>query len=73
MPVAIQTTEKLYKTNEAAEFLGISLDTIRKHVQRGNLHWFERVGLGYLFKESELSRFSKAKRKQGNPLLSRQN
>lgn len=71
MPVAIQTREKIYKTAEAALYIGLSIDTFRKHVQRDNVHPFERVGLGYLFLESELTRFKKELRPRGNPAFSR--
>lgn len=75
MTVAIQSNEKLYTTKAAAEYLGLSLDTIRKYIQRGSITPLDEcAGNGYLIEESELKRYLKeSKDRRGNPAFLRRN
>ena len=72
MAVAIQSDEKLYTTPEAAQYLGMPLDSVRRHIQRGNIRPMKkRVGQNYLITESELDRFNENRRPRGNPAFYR--
>ena len=65
--MTISPTETLYTSIEAAFRLGLKPDTVRKLVQRNLLHPHKTIGRSYLFRQSELDRYSKEKNPQGNP------
>lgn len=69
--MAFQSKEKMFTTEDAAKFLHLQPDTVRKHVQRGNLSPQMEIGNSYIFAESELSRFKLEKRERGNPAFQR--
>lgn len=73
--MAIESKEKLYTTKAAAEYIGLSLDTIRKYIQRGTITPIdERAGNGHLIEESELIRYlHENKDRRGNPAFLRRN
>lgn len=69
--MTIQTKETLYTSLEAALYLGLKNDTVRKHVQRGLLQVHDTIGKAYLFAKSELDRYKKERLPRGNPSLQR--
>lgn len=56
---------KLYRTIDAAVYLGLSHHTIRKYVQRELLVPYMTVGQNYLFLKPELDRYRREKRAVG--------
>lgn len=72
MSVAIQSDEKLYTSVQAARYIGVSLDTVRKYIQRGTIVPLDRAGNAHLIEESELDRYLREnKDRRGNPAFSR--
>jgi excisionase family DNA binding protein len=65
MAVSIKTTERVYGTKEAAEYLNLGTDTVRQYVHRGLLHAFDTLSGRYLFKESELRRYNSERKPPG--------
>lgn len=65
--MVLQAREPVLDSNEAAEFLSLSVHTIHKHVQRGKLRPVRRVGTACLFLESELRRYKRERKPRGNP------
>lgn len=65
--MAIVTREKLYLTPEAAKFLKVAEDTVRKYIQRGLIKPLTTAGHAYLIEESELRRYNRERRGRGNP------
>lgn len=65
--MSFTTEQKLYTTPDAAEFLGLQANTVRKLVQRELLTPFQKIGQSYLFVESELKRYREEKSPPGNP------
>lgn len=64
----IETGVVLFTSAEAAEYIGRSIESIRKYVQRGQLTPCElKVGVSNLFTKFELDRFLKHKRSPGRP------
>ena len=57
---------KLYGTKEAAEYLGLSVPTIKYHVKQGNLTG-QKVGHSLVFTRAELDRFKREKRPPHRP------
>jgi excisionase family DNA binding protein len=58
---------KIYKTADAAKYLGLAADTIRKYVQNKQLTPLMTVGQNYVFSKEELDRYRKEKRPVGRP------
>jgi excisionase family DNA binding protein len=54
-------------TSEVASRLGITSDTVRRHVMLGNLAALRKTSAGLLFDESEIIRFESQRRPRGNP------
>ena len=69
--MAIETHAKLMTTPEAADYLGLAEDTVRKYIQRGLIRPFDTVGRAYLISEAELNRYKIEKSPRGNPTFSR--
>jgi excisionase family DNA binding protein len=65
MPV--QAMSPLFKLTEAAEYLGLSAESVRKYVQRDRLKPNATIGNAYLFTKQECDRFKKTIRPVGNP------
>lgn len=57
---------ELYGTREAAEYLGLSVPTVKYHVKQGNLKKV-LVGHSLVFTKVELDRFRKEKRPAHRP------
>src|SRR5262249_44820780 len=55
---------ELYSTEQAAEYLNISVATVRYHIQRGNLTPMH-VGNSFVFSKEQLDDFAASKRKPG--------
>lgn len=71
--MAIEANVKMLTTNDVAENLGVEPDTVRKYVQRKLIKPNRMIGNTHIFLESEVKRFSRARRKRGNPSFSRVN
>jgi DNA-binding transcriptional MerR regulator len=71
--MAIEANVKMLTTNEVAEGLGVKPDTVRKYVQRKLIKPDRMIGNAHIFLESEFKRFSRTRRKAGNPAFSRVN
>ena len=54
-------------TDQAAEFLRLKPDTLRRYANRGLLRAGRRLGNYLLFSQSELSRFERDRKPRGNP------
>lgn len=65
--MAFQSDEKIYTTAEAARYLGLAEDTVRKLVQRDLLTPATNIGVSHVFQESELARYGMSRRPRGNP------
>jgi excisionase family DNA binding protein len=65
MPLELKN-DKLLTTAEAAKYLGLSEDTIRRYVYRDKLA-AEKFGHSVAIRRSECDRFSKEKRPVGRP------
>jgi excisionase family DNA binding protein len=63
--MATHINGKIYKTAEAAAYLGLSTHTIRKYVQRELLKPLFVVGQNYVFAKEELDRYKKERRPVG--------
>lgn len=57
----------LYDTREAAIYLGLAVETVRRYVQTGRIKSNHRNGKAYLFTEQQLLDFQGARRERGNP------
>lgn len=57
----------IFDSHAAAEYLGLSVDTIRKYVQRGILTPQQTIGVAYVFSRSELDRYLRDRRPVGSP------
>lgn len=58
----------LYTSAEAADYIGLGIDSVRRYVQRGLITPCElRVGTANLFSKAELDRFLREKRRPGRP------
>jgi excisionase family DNA binding protein len=65
MTVAIRpNTDTFFTTSEAAEYLGLAEDTIRRYIYRG-LIFAKKHGRDYQITKSECDRYSKEKRSPG--------
>lgn len=58
--------KQLFSTTEAAEYLGISVPTLKYHLKKGNIKP-EMVGNSLVFTEELLDQFKKSKRRPGRP------
>lgn len=56
-----------YPVDAAAEYLNLSIHTIRIYVCRGLLIPTRRIGTMLLFDRNELDRYQRDKRSRGNP------
>lgn len=56
----------IYSTQEAADFLGLSLSAVKKHVHQG--HLVPRlIGRTYIFTRAQLEEFQRNRRPPGRP------
>lgn len=62
-----------YTSEQAAQYLGLSVRTIRYYVATQRLTPSRRVGRGFLFTLEELNRFKALPRKGGRPKKPRDN
>lgn len=67
--MTILTKEEIFTSAEAAEYLGLQTDTVRKLVQRDLLKFCGQIGKSYIFERSELDRYNREKLPPGNPEL----
>ncbi len=64
--------EPLFSTEKAAEYLGITIDTLKYHVQRKkNLRPFQKLGRDLAFTREQLDEFKRTKRGPGRPTTRR--
>lgn len=64
----IETGIPLYTSPEAAAYIGKSVASVRKYVQRGQLRPEPlMIGTANLFRKSELDRFLREQRAPGRP------
>lgn len=63
----IQANTPVFTAKEAAEFIGLSLESIRKYVQKGRIKPAQVIGRSYLFTQAECERFKPTIRPVGNP------
>ena len=66
----IQAKEPMLTTEDAAEFLNLTTNTVRKYVQKGKLRPFKRIGRACLFLKSECVRYKRERKPRGNPTFS---
>lgn len=59
--------DQLYSTQEAAEYLGVSVSDIKHHVYTAHTLHPTRIGHSLVFTQDELDRFNREKRKPGRP------
>jgi len=57
----------IFDSHAAAEYLGLSAETIRKYVQRGILTPQQTIGVAYVFSRSELDRYLRDRKPVGSP------
>lgn len=69
--MAIRTKSKILSVPEAAAFLGLSVHTVRKYVQRKLLTPIATVGGIHLITEDECERYNRTKQPPGNPTFVR--
>ena len=69
--MTFKTTQEIFTTEDAAEYLDLKPDTVRKYVQRGLLTYWKTIGQAYLFTQAELDRFNDNRRGPGNPAFQR--
>lgn len=67
MVMTILTKEEIFTSAEAAVYLGLQTDTVRKLVQRELLKFRSQIGKSYIFEKSELDRYNREKMPPGNP------
>jgi excisionase family DNA binding protein len=66
MIMRIQTkSDVLFKTEEAAKYMGLSPRSVTQYVQRGLLKPSMQIGRSYLFSKKECDRYQQNKRKPG--------
>jgi len=59
--------QKLYSTQEAADYLGISLSTFKYHIHIAKNIKPQKVGRSLVFTQDQLDDFSINRRPQGRP------
>lgn len=69
--MAIEAGTIMLTTTDAAEALGVKPDTVRKYVERDQLKPDRMIGNTHIFLEAEIKRFSRVRRRRGNPGFSR--
>ena len=62
-----KVNEPLLTTSEAASYLGLSLDTVRKYLTRQLIRADAKVGRTNLIAKSELDRYRRERRIPGRP------
>ncbi len=68
----ISESSPVFTLAEAAEFLGKSVESVRKYVQSGKFKPTATIGRAYLFSRDECERFKPTIRPVGNPNFLRQ-
>jgi|GEM_PF-5031940 len=63
----INSDSPIYNLAEAAKYLQLSIDSVRKYVQRGRLKPSATVGRAYLFTQDTCDKFRPTIRPPGNP------
>jgi len=58
--------DELMGTNEAAEYLGMSVPALKYHVRQGNVTPV-RIGKTLVYRRSELDEFAENRRRPGRP------
>jgi excisionase family DNA binding protein len=69
----LDSKSPLMQIDEAAKFLGLSIESVRKYVQKKRLKVFKIIGRAYLFEQAECERFKPTINPPGNPNFQRQN
>jgi hypothetical protein len=59
--------QKLYGSQEAAKYLGISVNNLKYHVHSGKNINAQLIGNSLVFTQDELDRFLSERRKPGRP------
>ena len=70
--MSIKSTSPILTAAEAADFLGLSVESIRKYVQRKRLNPTAVIGTAYVFTQDEIERFKPTMRPAGNPNFQKQ-
>lgn len=63
----LKVQEPLFTARDAAEYLGLSLKTVRLYVTRNVLTPCQKIGSTWLLAQSELDRFKQERRTPGRP------
>lgn len=66
MPRKKNRTLKLYGTNEAAKYVGLTVPAFKYHIYNDNVEG-QMIGNSLVFTQDELDRFKKEKRGPGRP------
>lgn len=66
--MTIKMSGTVFTTREAAEYLGLAEDTIRRYIYRGLVN-AEKHGPVYVVTKQECDRYQREKRPQGRPVL----
>lgn len=61
------TEKQIYSTREAAEYLGVSFDTMKYYIHYAKTIEGERMGNSLMFTRSQLDEFHATKRSSGRP------
>lgn len=65
--MSAKVNDTIFTTTEAAKYLGLSLDTVRKYVQRRLITPATTIGRSYLITKTECDRYKRDRRPQGKP------
>lgn len=71
MAVKVKENETVMTTAQAADYLGLAEDTVRKYIDRGLIK-ATKLGPINIVTKSECDRYRREKRPRGNPNLMRQ-
>ena len=66
--MTVKQQEMPMTTTQAAEYLGLALDTVRQYVHRGVIR-ATKVGPIYLLTKAECDRYRRERKPAGNPNL----
>jgi excisionase family DNA binding protein len=71
MSMPIQSSSPIFTLSEAATFLGLSIESVRKYVQKKRIKPTATIGRAYLFSRDECERFRPTIKPPGNPTFQR--
>ena len=72
MSMPLDSSSPILTLPEAASFIGLSVESVRKYVQKGRLKPVATIGRAYLFTQAACEKFKPTIKPVGNPNFSKQ-